>query len=71
MNLKADVKNWKTSLIGFLTGLALCATQLVNLFDSDPETVFVLSIFLGGLAAMGFGVVARDGDKSSEDVGIK
>lgn len=71
MNIKADVKNWKTTIVGFLTGIILCAKQLVNLLDKDPETVFVTSIFITGLGALGLGMFAKDGDKTSEDVGIK
>jgi len=69
--LKADIKNWRTTILGILGGIAICVPQLINLLDSDPATVFQLSIFLAGLAAMGVGVAAKDGDKSSEDVGIK
>lgn len=69
-SLKADIKSWKTTVIGVLTGLAICAPQLINLLDGDPETVFQLAIFLSGLAAMGIGVFAKDGDKSSKKLGI-
>lgn len=69
--LKADVKNWRTTTVGVLTGAILCLTQLVNLLDNDPETVFTLSLFLTGLGALGIGVFAKDGDKTSEDVGLK
>lgn len=68
--LKADIKNWRTTAIGFLTGLGIIVPQLINMLDSDPETVFQLPIFLAGLAAMGIGVAAKDGDKSSKKLGI-
>lgn len=67
-NLLKDLKSWKTTIIGFLAGIIICATQIVAILDSDPATVFELSIFLAGLAAMGIGVFAKDGDKSTEDV---
>lgn len=69
--LVADIKNWRTTIVGFLAGLIICATQVIAALDNDPETVFEMSIFLSGLAAMGIGVFAKDGDKTSEDVGIK
>lgn len=64
MNLIADVKNWQTTIVGFLGGLVICATQIIAAFDEDPVTVFELSIFLAGLTAMGIGFLAKDGDKS-------
>lgn len=69
--LIADIKNWRTTIIGFLTGMMICGTQIIAALDNDPETVFNLTILLGGLGLMGLGVVAKDGDKSSEDVGIR
>lgn len=64
MNLKADVKNWQTTVAGFLTGLIMCLSQVVNALDSDPETVFVLAIFISGLGVMGLGLFSKDGDKT-------
>lgn len=69
--LATDIKNWRTTIVGFFMGLIICATQIIAALDNDPETVFEMGIFLSGLAAMGIGVLAKDGDKSSEDVGIK
>jgi len=69
--LAADIKNWRTTIVGFFTGLIICATQMIAILDSDSETVFDLNILLAGLAIMGLGVFAKDGDKTSEDVGIK
>lgn len=69
--LLADIKNWRTTIVGFLTGLVIITTQIVAALDSDPATVFEIGIFFAGLAAIGIGVFAKDGDKSSEDVGIK
>lgn len=66
-----NLKNWQTTLLGFLTGLVICASQLINLLDTDPETVFQLTIFLPGLGAMGLGYFAKDGNKSSKQLGIK
>jgi len=71
MNIKSlltDIKSWKTTAVGWLTGLVIIFTQLAAQLDSDPETTFELSVFLTGLAALGIGTFAKDGDKSTEDV---
>ncbi len=69
--LTTDIKNWRTTIVGFCTGLIICATQIIAVLDNDPETVFDLNILLAGLAAMGIGVFAKDGHRSSEELGIK
>lgn len=69
-SLKADIKNWRTTIVGFVAGLIICLTQVVNMLDADPETTFEIAIFLSGLAAMGIGVFARDGDKSSKSLDL-
>lgn len=67
-NLAKDLKSWKTTLIGFLGGLVMVIPQVLALVDGNPETRFILSLFVTGLAMMGIGVAAKDGDKSTEDV---
>ena len=67
-NLTKDIKSWKTTLVGWLTGGVIITTQLIAVLDSDPETVFNMTIFLTGLAALGIGTFAKDGDKSTKDV---
>lgn len=69
--LKADIKNWRTTIVGILTGLMVMIPQIINLLDNDPATVFSLAIMMAGLGTMGVGVAAKDGDKSSEDLGLK
>ena len=66
--LMKDFKSWKTTAMGFLGGLMIVIPQIQAMLDDDPETVFVKSIFLTGLAMMGIGIAAKDGDKSTEDV---
>ena len=66
--LMKDLKSWKTTALGFLGGLALMIPQIQAMLDDDPETIFAKSVFLTGLAMMGFGFAAKDGDKSTEDV---
>jgi hypothetical protein len=68
VELIKDLKSWKTTVLGFLGGLMMVVPQIQAMFDDDPETVFVKSVFMAGLAMMGFGIAAKDGDKSSEDV---
>lgn len=63
--------SWKTTIVGILAGLAIISTQLYNLLDGNPETVFDGDKFLAALAIFGIGALARDGDKSSEDVKLK
>ena len=70
MNLKSDIQSWKTTIVGFLTGLMLAAPQVINLLDNDPETLFDFNIFIAALGAMGIGVFAKDGDKTSKELGL-
>ena len=65
------LKSWHTTAVGVIGGLLIALPQIQNLLDSDPETAFVWSVFVTGLTAMGIGIFAKDGDKSSEDVGVK
>lgn len=66
--LMKDIKSWKTTAMGFISGLMLILPQLQNLLDGNPETVMSETVLLSGLALMGFGITAKDGDKSTEDV---
>ncbi len=68
MNVKTLLKSVKTTVLGIALGLIVILPQIVNLLDNDDATIFSLKIFLGGLAAMGLGIAAKDGDKSTEDV---
>ena len=63
-----DLKSWKTTLLGIISGLLIILPQVQNLLDGDPETVFSETILMTGLALMGLGISAKDGDKSTEDV---
>ena len=66
--LMKDLKSWKTTGLGIISGLLVILPQIQNLMDGDPETVFSETIFMTGLALMGLGVASKDGDKSTEDV---
>ena len=61
--LAEDIKNWRTTIVGLAAGLGIILTQIIAVLDTDPQTVFSLELFLAGLAAIGIGVAAKDGDK--------
>ena len=67
-NLAKDLKSWKTSLIGLLGALVILIPQLLAVIDGNPATILSLKAVLTGLAMLGIGVAAKDGDKSTEDV---
>lgn len=69
--MKKNFKSWKTTAAGILGGIGLLATQLGNLADNDPATLFDYKVALMALGMLGIGFFARDGDKSSEDVADK
>lgn len=66
--LMTDLKSWKTTALGIISGLLIILPQIQNLLDGDPETVFSETILMTGFALMGLGVASKDGDKSTEDV---
>lgn len=69
MNLKS--KNWKTTGAGIAAILVAAGAALTALTDNDPTTNIDLASLLAAVLA-GVGLLfARDGDKSSEDVGAK
>ena len=63
--------SWKTTLLAGVTALYLVLGEAKNLLDNDPNTIFDWNNFwtLGLLALVA--LLARDSDKSSEDVKIK
>lgn len=64
MNLKALTKSWKTTVAGIATGVIVALVSLGVITEDQAETVAAL------LIAFGF-IVARDGDVSSQDAGIR
>ncbi len=68
MNIVTLLKSVKTTVLGIAIGVGIIAPQIVALLDGDDATIFSLKIFLGGLAAMGLGIAAKDGDKSTEEL---
>lgn len=66
------MKSWKTTLCGILGAVAAAITLVAQpLLDADPNTVPQWGAFLAAAAAALGLVLARDNDKSSEDVGLK
>ena len=61
--MSQSVKQWRTTAVGWLTGIGILITQVVAVIDSDPETTFSVEGILAGLAALGIGTLAKDGDK--------
>lgn len=68
--LMKDLKSWKTTALGFISGLLIILPQIQNLLDGDPETVFSETVCMTGFALMGFGIAAKDGDKTSKELGL-
>ena len=67
-NLSKDIKSWKTTLLGILGGLLVIIPQVIAVLDGNDATEFSLKAVIAGLALMGLGIAAKDGDKSTEDV---
>ena len=66
------MKSWKTTLCGVLAAVAAGITLVaLPLLDNDPATTANWGAFAATLAAAVGLCVARDNDKSSEDVGAK
>jgi len=67
MNLKN--MNWKTTTAGIAAILVAVGVALTALTDGNPETNIDYAVLVSSvLAGVGL-IMARDGDKSSEQVG--
>lgn len=64
-NLQKDLKSWKTSLLGLIGALIVWLPQIVAILQGNSVSLKAIML---GLAILGGGVVAKDGDKSTEDV---
>ncbi len=62
------LKSWQTTLLGVIAALVLILPQLQAVLDADPATVASWEAIATGLGMLGIGAVAKDGDKSTEDV---
>lgn len=65
------MKSPKTTWAGILAFLALAATQAGYLVDSDPTTTINIPVIITAFWALIQGVISRDNDKTSEQVGAK
>ena len=66
----AMFSSWVTTLLGVVTAAALVLPELLLLVDGDAATAPNLQLILTALGIGGLGVAAKDGNKSSEDVGL-
>lgn len=66
------MKSWKTTLCGMLSLTAAAITLVaVPILDDDPATVPQWGAFVAAIAAAVGLILARDNDKTSEDVGAR
>lgn len=65
------MKSWKTTVAGIAGVIAAIASAIQAQFDGDPATVPDWGL-VGALLATGIGLLlARDNDKTSEQVGAQ
>ena len=69
--LIACLKSWHTTVIAIIGALIILLTQAKYFLDADPTTVVDEQVVVAALTILGIGIAAKDGDKKSEDVGLK
>lgn len=47
------MKSWRSSILGILILISVVSTQLVNILDADPSTVFNWESIAAALAGVG------------------
>ena len=63
--------SWKTSVAGVVAGLMVILPEVQSILDADPATNPDWNLIVAGITViLGF-AAARDGDKSSQDVGVR
>jgi len=60
------MKDWRTTTASVAGAIVLIASQIVNLFDNDPETVFSMEAIIAALALLGVGILAKDAKNPGE-----
>ena len=67
---KAIKGNWKTTVVAVLGAIAVTLKEVMDLLDNNPKTVFEWENFwtLGVIVLIG--LFAKDGDKTSNELGI-
>ena len=68
MKLGMLLRSVKTTILGICGALIAIIPQIQAALDGDPATTFSMEALLAGLALLGIGIAAKDGDKSTEDV---
>jgi hypothetical protein len=63
--------SWKTTTTGIIAGLMVILPEVQALLDTDPTTVPDWNLVVAGVAVIFGFAAARDGDKSSQDVGVR
>lgn len=69
--LKKGLKSWKTTAAGWAAAVGLGLTEVSKFLDGDPSTEPQWGLVIGAFAVLVGFTMARDGDKSSEEVGAK
>lgn len=65
------VNSSKTTIAGVLAAALVIGQQILNGLDASPATAFDANLVLAQLAILYGFIMARDNDKSSEQVGAK
>ena len=65
------MKSWRTSALGFLSGLAILIDQLIAVLDADASTSLTWEQVTIGLGLIGIGYFSRDNKVTSEKAGAK
>lgn len=66
-----QIKSWHTTIVGIGMILSALGVAITAQFDTDPLTVIDWAITIPAIiAGVGF-ILAKDGGKTSEQVGIK
>lgn len=63
------MKSWRTTALGFITGLLILLPEVMAFIDGNPETVADWNMIPAALAAAGLGFTARDNKVTSEAAG--
>lgn len=69
--MNSVLKSWKTTLLAVIAALPILLHEVKAVLDDDPETNFRIENIVAALGIMGVGAAARDGNKSSQDMGIR
>ena len=57
-----SLKQIHTTIMGVIAGLLIILPEIAAALDGNPETGLSITAVLAGLAIMGIGTAAKDGD---------